>query len=357
MSVENEFNKEYFSKQYYNSGCGVNYHDAKFWQEGFGRIADLLVANFHPTTLLDVGCAFGYLVAALRDRGVEAYGLDISEYAISQVREDIRPFCRAGSALDPLPDGFPARFSLLTTIEVAEHLLPEDSDAFLKNICSYSDRIIFSSTPDNKEEPTHFNVHPASYWREKFFANGFWNNYVLKPYYVSPQGLFFYRPQGMKELWDNYELTYQFEECRHKEELDAILADRAKAQEIMDVQASELEKLRPAYAALETDRAKAQEIMDMQASELEKLRPAYAALETDRAKAQEIMDTQASKLEKLRSAYVALETDRAKVQDIIDAQEAELVEVKAKIQKLQDEYEALASSLGGRLTIAWRKLK
>ena len=49
----------------------------------------------------------GYLVEALRDLGVEAYGVDVSEYAISKVREDLKPFCKAASALEELPEAFP----------------------------------------------------------------------------------------------------------------------------------------------------------------------------------------------------------------------------------------------------------
>ena len=49
----------------------------------------------------------GIFVEALRDLGVEAYGVDVSEYAISKVREDLKPFCKAASALEELPETFP----------------------------------------------------------------------------------------------------------------------------------------------------------------------------------------------------------------------------------------------------------
>ena len=61
------------------------------------RLASQIKEKYHPQTVLDAGCAMGMLVAALRDLGVEAYGVDLSEYAISQVREDIRPYCAVGS--------------------------------------------------------------------------------------------------------------------------------------------------------------------------------------------------------------------------------------------------------------------
>src|SRR6266699_3931927 len=61
------------------------------WQTYFGQIADLIVSGLAPRTVLDAGCAIGFLVEARRERGVEAWGIDISEYAIEQVPETIRP--------------------------------------------------------------------------------------------------------------------------------------------------------------------------------------------------------------------------------------------------------------------------
>ena len=71
-----------------------------------------------------------YLVAALRDRGVEAYGVDISEYAISKVREDIKPYCCVGSLTESLPKQLPETYDLVVTIEVLEHLSIDLTDPF-----------------------------------------------------------------------------------------------------------------------------------------------------------------------------------------------------------------------------------
>jgi 2-polyprenyl-3-methyl-5-hydroxy-6-metoxy-1,4-benzoquinol methylase len=75
-----------FNEEYYATGCGPHYSE---FQKDFERMAGHIVQDFHPGTVLDAGCAWGYLVAALRDKGVEAYGIDISEYAIGKVREDV----------------------------------------------------------------------------------------------------------------------------------------------------------------------------------------------------------------------------------------------------------------------------
>ena len=137
-----------YDEIYYKTSCGsISYLEAEKWFPFYEGIADKIVQDFNPSTVLDVGCAVGYLVAALRDRGVEAYGIDISEFAISKVREDIKPYCTVWSAIEPLPQSLPQKYDLLITIEVAEHLYEEDAPKFIENICKYSDKIIFSSTP------------------------------------------------------------------------------------------------------------------------------------------------------------------------------------------------------------------
>jgi 2-polyprenyl-3-methyl-5-hydroxy-6-metoxy-1,4-benzoquinol methylase len=47
------------------------------------RRAEFILEKFHPKTVLDVGCAYGELVKGLVDMGVDAYGVDGSEYAIN----------------------------------------------------------------------------------------------------------------------------------------------------------------------------------------------------------------------------------------------------------------------------------
>jgi SAM-dependent methyltransferase len=53
--------------------------------------------------VLDVGCAKGFLVRHLRHLGVDAWGCDISDYAIANAAEEVRPYVWVStvSDLDP----------------------------------------------------------------------------------------------------------------------------------------------------------------------------------------------------------------------------------------------------------------
>ena len=82
-------NEKYYDEEYYKNYAyanGMAYERGNGWEEVFGNHADRIVKEIAPKKTLDVGCAKGFLVEALRDRGVLAYGIDLSEYAVSKVR-------------------------------------------------------------------------------------------------------------------------------------------------------------------------------------------------------------------------------------------------------------------------------
>jgi SAM-dependent methyltransferase len=88
-------------------------------------------------TVLDVGCAKGYLVNALRNRGILAYGLDWSIYAVRESLLDIRQALVVGSTLH-LP--FKSNsFSLSVSFDVLEHLDEPSARAAVRELSRVSD--------------------------------------------------------------------------------------------------------------------------------------------------------------------------------------------------------------------------
>jgi len=185
---------EYYGNNYYAHSCGSSPYrrDEPAWVAFFGRIADQLVAELAPRSVLDAGCALGLLVEALRDRGVEAWGLDFSPYAIDQVRADIRPFCWVGSITRDLNRDY----DLITCIEVLEHLPADDADVAIGNLTSHTDQMLFSSTSDDYREPTHLNVQPPDYWAGLFARHGFYRDVDFEAPYVAPHAVLFRRQHG-----------------------------------------------------------------------------------------------------------------------------------------------------------------
>ena len=173
-----------YDSHYYEAYTGgVPYsRDHPQWAAFFGGIADHIVRDIAPTSSLDAGCAKGFLVEALRDRGIEAYGIDASSYAVSEVREDIRAHCRVATLTEPLDRDY----DLVTCFEVLEHLPVEEADAAVANLCAHAEDVLFSSTPDDHQDPTHLNVRPAEYWVELFARHGFVHDLDYDASYIAP---------------------------------------------------------------------------------------------------------------------------------------------------------------------------
>jgi GT2 family glycosyltransferase/SAM-dependent methyltransferase len=182
-----------YDEHYYQSHCGpIPYsREQAWWKVFFSGVAERLILSLTPRRVLDAGCAMGFLVESFWDRGVECLGIDISEYAISQVRPDIATFCRVGSITDPISGSF----DLVVCVEVLEHLTPDDARLAIANITSVTDTILFSSTPTDLAEPTHVNVRPTLAWLRSFAEYGFVPDLLYDASFVAPHAILFRRSQ------------------------------------------------------------------------------------------------------------------------------------------------------------------
>ena len=171
-----------FDAYYYAHCCGDPYYRGAALQQFFQGVAGRIVSDVAPGTVLDAGCAIGLLVESLRERGVDAVGIDLSSYAIEQVHSSVRAYCHHGS----IADEFPARYDLIVSIEVLEHMPAREAEAAIANFCRHTDDVIFSSSPSDYKEPTHVNVHPPEYWASEFARHGFYRDVDFDGSYITP---------------------------------------------------------------------------------------------------------------------------------------------------------------------------
>lgn len=100
------FGADYFDgrREY---GYGGYHYDGR-WVPVVQDIIDYYGAGDDITRwrILDVGCAKGFLVHDLCARGADAYGIDVSDYAVRNCHRDVVGRIHVGSADDlPYPDG------------------------------------------------------------------------------------------------------------------------------------------------------------------------------------------------------------------------------------------------------------
>jgi SAM-dependent methyltransferase len=166
---------------------GDAYTRDRSWLAFNAGIADRIVADINPRRVLDAGCGLGMLVEQLRERGVEAFGMDVSEYAIGQVHASAREYCRVKSLTDDLPESY----DLIVTMEVLEHLATTDAERAIANMCAHATEILFSSTPFDRKELTHVNVQPPEYWAEAFARHGFFRDVDYDASFMTPWAIRF----------------------------------------------------------------------------------------------------------------------------------------------------------------------
>ena len=115
---------DFFDKSYYEAGPQTG----KSLYQNYRWIPELTIPLAHHIvsyteipeshTIMDFGCAKGYLVHALRLLGREAYGVDISEYAISQAPKEVSQYVEA---IKPQSNDFD-HCDLLLAKDILEHI-------------------------------------------------------------------------------------------------------------------------------------------------------------------------------------------------------------------------------------------
>ena len=205
-----------FGSYYYAHDCGTPYERNEHWRTFFGEIAETVVRDLAPNTALDAGCAIGLFVEALRERGVEAYGVDVSEWAIDHLAPGARGFCTRASLADPLP----RRYDLITCIEVLEHIPEPEASRVLANLCAATDRLLLSTSPHGYAEATHVNVQPTDEWAARLAQHGFLRDLDFNATVITPwAALFTRRDEALSETIRRYErasfrLTEEVSELR-----------------------------------------------------------------------------------------------------------------------------------------------
>lgn len=232
-----------YGRWYYENYADQPYEQSDEWRAFFAGVAENIHRQLEPKRVLDVGCAKGFLVGALRDRGVEAYGIDVSEHAIAEAADDVKPFVSVGSLTDPIE----GRYDLVTCIEVIEHLDPVDAPAAVANLCAASDRVLLSSTPGDQDEITHVNVQPPERWSQLFAGHGFFRDFRYDVSYLTPWAVVYRRDQ-----LTTAEAVYDYERAWYQLRRETI--EQRKALLDMQTRLEELDAHRVAAPKLEEER-------------------------------------------------------------------------------------------------------
>jgi SAM-dependent methyltransferase len=135
-------------------------------------MADSIVRDLAPRTIVDLGCGTGALLEALRRRKVRVAGLEYSDAALAYCKKRGLPVRKFDIARHDLPRKLRRR-DVALSFEVAEHLPPELADQFVETLTAASGTVVFSAATPGQGGTDHLNEQPHEYWIDKMRALGF----------------------------------------------------------------------------------------------------------------------------------------------------------------------------------------
>ena len=193
-----------FDQAYFESTYGVSRlkrFSQHWWSVRlYARIANRWLRRIGGRRMLDLGCGFGFILAALEQR-YETFGVDISAHAIEQCRQ-ITPKsrCFVADLEHDLPTELePGTFDLVLACYLFEHL--HDPQAAMRHYSSLlrPGGVLFYSVPNTeslgarwkgdkwyaRRDPTHCSLLPPERWLamtraaglviRREFSDGYWD--------------------------------------------------------------------------------------------------------------------------------------------------------------------------------------
>lgn len=164
----------YYDRDYFEGNPTV--HKSNYTRFG-GYQANLKPRNLVPyalafvdpfrtptgSTVLELGCAYGYLVDTLRRMGYDAWGMDISEFALSMAEPNVKPYLLHGDIAQTIPSYPPdpnRKWDLVISMDVLEHAESvEEVQAILQRIavaCHHQVHIVTTiRSPHFHTDPSH----------------------------------------------------------------------------------------------------------------------------------------------------------------------------------------------------------
>jgi len=199
--METKYTKQKLAKMfdgdYFERGVETGksmYTDYHWMPKTTFRAAQAFVSEMNPgktETIIDYGCAKGFFVKALRRMGYQAYGVDISKYAIENADPEIKQYLSLSAS---------GHYDIGFTKDVLEHSFANNDflNSVLAEMRSLADRWLVVVPvgfeehfiiPAYEKDPSHIIRQPSGWWVEIFQENNFDISQTK------------YRMEGIKDNW------------------------------------------------------------------------------------------------------------------------------------------------------------
>jgi SAM-dependent methyltransferase len=169
-----------------------NFHNIHFQNSlnSAKEVVPLFLSYFKPQNVLDVGCGLGTWLNVFKENKCDVYGIDGDYVQKKDLIIDQNEFKDYDLNLQ---FDLQRKFELVISLEVAEHILPENAKQFIDSVCIHGDVILFSAAIPGQEGTLHYNEQYNEYWVDLFLQNDYecfdflrhiiWNNNKISWWY------------------------------------------------------------------------------------------------------------------------------------------------------------------------------
>ena len=155
------YEQDYFTKDPYNPYQDFDRHNAAFTR---------LIHVMNPKSVLDVGCAYGYIVKRLLDKGIHAMGCDVSEWCEEQSKLIIPGHFTKTTAWD-LSCFKDKEFDVLFSEGTLEHIPEDKIDKMVEEFARVAERRYIGLSPNYPNTRYHVCNHDIEWWFSKMPPN------------------------------------------------------------------------------------------------------------------------------------------------------------------------------------------
>ena len=180
---------------YWDGDRRINYGGYRYMEGRWEKVARAMVENYDLRAgdkILDIGCGKGFLLFDFTKvlPGLEVYGIDISQYAIDDSKEEVRDCLKVGNATDlPYEDN---EFDLVYSLNTLHNLRCYDLDKALREMerVGRNNKYICVESYRNEEEKTNL-----LYWQvtcEAFNTPEEWQWWFEQTGYTGDHGFIYF---------------------------------------------------------------------------------------------------------------------------------------------------------------------
>lgn len=193
-----------YDENYYEAGIksGISLYTNYRWMPELSiPLAHHIIKHLgikSDNTVLDFGCAKGYLVKAFRLLNISAYGVDVSEYAIQTADPSCKDLVHLIETPEEIQKYFSQPFDFVIAKDVFEHIPYEQIDNVISTLRKISKTLFCVvplgdgkkyNIPDYELDKTHIIKEDLTWWKNKLLSCGY--THIDSKYYV----------EGIKENW------------------------------------------------------------------------------------------------------------------------------------------------------------